>query len=62
MNAPEHPCLVFTLYGEPHEAHEWWYTSWGGGHQMWQGFDPKVHVEEAARERDLKQWYCPGRE
>ena len=54
---PVHECLVNTT----HEAHDWWYTACGGGHQMWHGFDPTKHPTEAAAEKGLKKWHCPGK-
>lgn len=48
---PEHQCIVGERDGHPHEAHEWWYTSSGGGHQM---------VRDDPTERSTKQWRCPG--
>ena len=40
---------------EAHDAHEWWYTSWGGGHQM-NSYDPVSDKNE----KNVKQWSCPG--
>lgn len=54
---PEHPCLV----NSPHGPHNWWYTSYGGGHQMNADFDPVTDPIAAACEKNLKQWHCPGK-
>lgn len=34
-----------------HEPHDWWYTSWGGGHQL-AFYDPD--------EKNVTMWHCPG--
>lgn len=50
MNAlPVHVCLLT----HPHDEHDWWYTSYGGGHMLAE-FDP------TGREPNQKQWHCPG--
>lgn len=62
---PTHNCLVLDLglvKEWPHKPHDWWYTSYGGGHQMYAGFDPKINVADANLEKDLKRWHCPGKE
>jgi hypothetical protein len=55
---PTHPCLV----DGPHGHHDWWYTAWGGGHQMRHGFDPIKDPDSAALEKGLKKWFCPGKD
>ncbi len=67
QQAPEHTCLVFEMqmdgrlnkpkHTDTHTPHDWWYTSWGGGHQM----------DEAPLPGDpdynrSKKWHCPGGE
>jgi hypothetical protein len=46
---PEHVCLLTN----PHEEHDWVYTSSGGGHMMdtW---------DDSGLERNQKWWHCPG--
>lgn len=48
-NHPEQVCLLT----KPHEAHDWVYTSSGGGHMMdtW---------DDTGYERNQKWWHCPG--
>jgi len=46
---PVHVCLLTN----PHEEHDWVYTSSGGGHMMdtW---------DDSGLERNQKWWHCPG--
>jgi hypothetical protein len=57
-----HKCITMELglIGE-HEPHDWWYTSYGGGHELrpgWQPTDPEKGWDET--EGWVKQWHCPG--
>lgn len=64
----EHICLVLEMKldgrikpglgkHEAHPPHDWWYTSWGGGHQL--DHEPKPGDSDY----DLvKKWHCPGRD
>jgi hypothetical protein len=48
-------CLVMTQglgKHEAHPAHDWWYTSSGGGHQL-DDYDPT--------EKNCVRYRCPGR-
>lgn len=71
MTLPVHMCLVMEMRLDGrnpmpkhlafHEPHDWWYTSWGGGHQLydgWQPSDPTLGFDTI--ERWVKQWRCPG--
>jgi hypothetical protein len=47
-SVPVNPCLLRTV----HEAHDWWYTSEGGGHMV------------GADDQDMRGWrahHCPGK-
>lgn len=68
---PWHKCLVLVQRErtgtlgkhEAHPPHDWWYTSSGGGHQLYDGFvpsDPKGGYDSV--EGNVKQWHCPGRQ
>lgn len=46
---PVHVCLLT----HQHYAHDWWYTSEGGGHMV-------STPEDATLLRGAKQWHCPG--
>lgn len=68
---PEHVCLVMEMrldgrlpaFGkhEAHPPHDWWYTSYGGGHQLHDDFVPDNGTWDS-REKNVKQWHCPGRD
>lgn len=64
MSLPVHNCLVLDmgLLGkhQRHDPHDWWYTSSGGGHQLYDGFVPD-HSDWDTIEKNVKQWHCPGR-
>lgn len=60
-------CIVLRMkqegrmpYGkhEAHPPHEWWYTSWGGGHQMNSVSHPERNYDET--EGSVWRHYCHG--
>lgn len=66
---PTHICLVWEMKldgrlplgkHEAHEPHDWWYTAYGGGHQLYDGWIPS-HGTWDTHEKNIKQWHCPGR-
>lgn len=75
MTLQEHVCLVLEMkldgrlpFGkhEAHPPHDFWYTSWGGGHQLYDGWEPDGERFSDGSAMDsieqfVKQWHCPGR-
>ena len=71
-----HNCLVLDMKRdgrmpplgkhEAHPAHFWWYTSWGGGHQMSDDFVPDIKVNGDygidSIEGQVGRYYCLGRD
>lgn len=71
-----HTCIVLTMLvregrlgkRERHDAHDWWYTSWGGGHQMADNWEPSGQVSPDGCtafdeiEGWVAKWRCPGRD
>lgn len=68
-------CLVLRLkekgripFGkhEAHPSHNWWYTRWGGGHQMPENWKPDGSMSHDGSwgwdttERDVFQFRCQG--
>lgn len=52
---------------EAHPAHEWWYTSYGGGHQLSAEWVPSGIIFPDGTAHDeyegtVHRWYCPGRD
>lgn len=41
---------------DPHPAHDWWYTSEGGGHML----NAEFVDGDRALGIDVRQWHCPG--
>lgn len=63
-------CLLVTLNmlgkHQAHPAHYWWATSWGGGHQMKDGWEPDGRrygdgTAEDSVEGYVRRHLCPGR-
>lgn len=46
---------------EDHPAHFWWYTPYGGGHQLNEISHPEGDYDDTER-RNLKRWLCLGRD
>lgn len=77
MTLRNNKCIVLDLkekgkfpYGkhEAHPPHDWWYTSYGGGHQLHEGWVPDKWVSPDRQsgvdstEGWVYQWRCPGRD
>lgn len=68
---PQHKCLVLEMRQdgrmrplgkhEAHPAHFWWYTTYGGGHQMDSVSHPETDWDDTER-RYCKRWVCLGRD
>lgn len=70
----DHNCLVLDMENSGvipastrHPAHDWWYTSYGGGHQLYDGWEPDGRRDNHDLAYDsiegwVRQWHCPGRE
>jgi hypothetical protein len=76
MNYNTHICLVLEMKRdgrlsplgkhEAHPPHLWWYTSWGGGHQLEEDWMPEVLDHGGwsgwdKQEGNVRRWHCPGR-
>lgn len=77
MNIEIHYCIVWEMKHdgrmpslgkhEDHLPHIWWYTSYGGGHQLDHNWVPSGQVNERDNtahddtEGWVKRWLCPGR-
>lgn len=46
---------------EAHPAHFWWYTSYGGGHQLDEISHPDKDYDETEG-RYVQRWLCLGRD
>jgi hypothetical protein len=46
---------------ERHDSHFWWYTPYGGGHQLNEISHPDTDYDDGER-KILKRWLCLGRE
>lgn len=51
QNPPTNQCLLTN----PHEPHDWWYTSSGGGHML-----SHITEEDLRVEKGLKKHHCDG--
>jgi hypothetical protein len=50
-NPPTTQCMLTNV----HNAHDWWYTSWGGGHML-----SYISEEDLRLEKGLKKHHCDG--
>jgi hypothetical protein len=46
---------------EAHPAHLWWYTTYGGGHQLNDISHPETDWDDTER-RYVTRWLCLGRD
>lgn len=68
---PSRKCLVLEMKRdgrlpalgkrEAHPSHFWWYTPYGGGHQLNEISHPDRNWDDTEK-RTLKRWLCLGRE
>lgn len=50
-NPPTTQCFI----EKSHDAHDWWYTSYGGGHMM-----SSIKESDLQYEKGLKKHHCDG--